>query len=138
MPKSNLIDHLRSVGNKSGAIPAAGVNLLTLKSAIESLPMEVTATAMSTIVDVENLVTGIVDLTQVLGSLTAIGDFRNILGKIAADVAITGITDITKLDPDALAAAVRRSIPIDELKAAVGNVTAITASMAGSVQRLTS
>ena len=133
MSGSRLVEHLISVGNKSGAVPAAAVNLLDVKGAIKNLPISVDVPSISVAIDVDNLVRGIVDTVDVLGSLSAVGDFRNILGRIASELSVT---DITKVDPDQLAAAIKRSVPLEELTAAVGQATALAASLSGSVKRI--
>lgn len=134
MSSRKLLDHLKSVANKSGAIPSAPQGLMDMKRAIESIPMSVQVPGMSQLIQAENLVVGVVDLIKSLGSLSAVGEFKNVLGRLVTEL---GEPDITKVDPERLAQAIRKSIPLQELEQIVGQATSLTASLSGAVRRLT-
>lgn len=103
---STIVKYAMSVGNKSGAIPAAPQGILNLKESIEGLPFELLTPSMSQIFNQGKMLQGIKQLAQQLGGLQNLGNFQQILGQVT-----------------------NGSVSVDQMVQAVGGVTAMTASL---------
>lgn len=123
---TKLLDHLVSVGNKSGAIPSAPGSLKTLKQAIEAVPFDTNSPGMSQVLQMSNLVAGLVQAIKELGSLAAVGEFKNILGRVQQELAGQALSSV---DPERLTAALQRAVSTDELREAVGDAAALGVSL---------
>lgn len=126
MTTSKLIDHLVSVGNKSGAIRCAPQGLRDMKEALERVPFDVVVPGMSNLIKVENMVAGIVDMVGSLGSLRALGDLGPLMSRVGAEL---GTTDVTKIDPARLTEAVSRVASSGELSSILGGATSLLTSL---------
>lgn len=123
--KTKLLDHLVACGNKSGAIPSAPAGLKNLKEAIDGVPFSVDVPGMSEVMKIGNMVPHLVDQIQSLGSLSAVGEFKNVLGKVQGRI----VSDITKVSVDELTDALVATVTDDELREAVGDATALMAGL---------
>jgi hypothetical protein len=112
--QTKLLDHLVACGNKSGVLKTAPAGLRTMKEAIENVPFEVEVPGMSAVMTIPNMVDHLVDQIETLGSISAVGDFRNILGRVSS------------VD---LASAIASATSVDELREAVGDVGALMAAL---------
>lgn len=124
--QTKLLDHLVSVGNKSGAMPAAPAGLKTLKAGIEGVPFSVDTPGMSRVLSLANMVPNLVEQIKDLGSLAAVGEFKNILGRLQGELAGQNITQVS---PEALTAALEKAVDVDELREAVGDSVALMHSL---------
>jgi hypothetical protein len=68
-------------GNKAGVIPSAPQGLQNLKEAIKGVPFQLLQKGMSGVMDVNNIMQGVAQFAQQLGSLSQLGNFTNILGQ---------------------------------------------------------
>lgn len=124
--RTNLLDHLVKVKNKSGAIPSSPAGLKGLKEAIQGVPFSVDVPGMSQVMRVQNMVPHLVEQVQSLGSLSALGEFKNVLGRVQSQL---GVSDITKVSVDELTAAVQSVVTTEEMRQAVGDATALMAAL---------
>lgn len=101
---STIVKYALSVGNKSGAIPAAPQGILKLKESIEGLPFELLTKSMSGILDPGVIQQGIQQLAQQMGGLQNLGgQLQSILGQVTAGTAsvqqivqaVGGVTSMT-------------------------------------------
>lgn len=79
-----LLKHLLKKQNKSGSIKPAAQSLLKLKEALEKVPFQLQSKGMSGVVSGSSMMKGVQKAAQLLGSLGAVGEFKNALGKVQA------------------------------------------------------
>jgi hypothetical protein len=84
---SSILKYVASVGNKSGAIPAAPQGLLKLKESIEGLPFELLNKSMGQILEQGKVMQGIQQLAQQMGGLQNLGNFQQILSQVSKGTA---------------------------------------------------
>lgn len=117
---SALLQHLIKVRNKSGAIKPAPNRLIKLKESIEGVPFALNTPSMSGVITLLNMLKGIAKLSKQLGGIQEVGNFQKVMKKIAPVANST--------NPEAVAQAAQ-TLTLGELIEAVGNNTALSASL---------
>lgn len=105
---------IMSVGNKAGVIPSAPQGLQNLKEAIKGVPFQLLQKGMSGVMDVNNIMQGVSQFSQQLGSLGQLGSFGSMLGQFQGMA--TSISGIASLGPSTLSSVISTS----DLVAAMG------------------
>lgn len=127
MSNLKLVEHLASVGNKSGSIKSAPMGMSRLKEAIEGLPFDVSTPAMSKFVNAGDVVKGSLKIAEKLGGLHHLGNFSQIFGRIQT---LTGdVSNLDDLKKKISEVDVGVALNTDELRSIVGSVTSIVASV---------
>lgn len=120
---SRLLEHLVSVQNKSGSIRSAASGLMNLKDEIEGVPFDVRIPGMSAVIQAANVAVGLKSMLDDLKSLSALGDFGNVLSAAA------GIgQDISKMTPEQIVGVIQQ-VGEDKIMEALGPVTGIMAGL---------
>jgi hypothetical protein len=114
---------IMSVGNKAGVIPSAPQGLQNLKEAIKGVPFELLQKGMSGIMEVNNILQGVAQFAQQLGSLGQLGNFGNMLGQFQG--LANSISEVASLNPDVIAS----KISVDQLVEAMGPNQAMMAGL---------
>lgn len=78
----SLLQLLVQLQNKSGAIKPAPQALINLKQSIMGIPHDINIPGMSQVMSMINMALGIVQMVKQLGSMSAVGNFTNILGQV--------------------------------------------------------
>lgn len=113
-----LLQHLISVGNKSGSIVPAPHGLKKLKEQIEGVPFELLQKGMSGVINPQNMLQGILGLAKQLGGLQNVGNFQKVTQQV----------NQAEQNPDEIVR-IAAALGIDALTEAVGDNTALTASL---------
>lgn len=119
MAAQKLLQHLIAIANKSGSIKPAPQGLIKLKEQLEGVPFALLQKGMSGVINPQNLLQGVLGLAKQLGGLQNVGDFGQILSQVSK----------VAQNPDELIRTAA-SIGVDALTKAVGDNTALTASLA--------
>jgi hypothetical protein len=113
-----LLQHLISVGNKSGSIIPAPQGLKKLKEQIEGVPFELLQKGMSGVMTAQNMLQGILGLAKQLGGLQNVGNFQSMNKQVST----------AQKNPDELVR-IAAALGVEQLTEAVGDNTALTASL---------
>lgn len=128
--RSGLLSRLESLANSSGSIRSAPLALSAIKGAISSLPMGVSAPAMSALVDAGRVASGLVGLIHSLGSVAGLGDLSSVLSRLQGELGTGSILDA---DPERLARMLQRMVG-DELARVIGPANALSAAVLGGIE----
>lgn len=114
---------MMQVGNKAGVIPSAPQGLQNLKEAIKGVPFQLLQKGMSGIMDINNIMQGVAQFSQQLGSLSQLGQFGNLFGQFQG--LAQNINGIATLNTNILSS----RLSVDDLVAAMGPNQAMMAGL---------
>lgn len=113
-----LLDWIIQQQNQSGTVKGAPPALKKLKESLNGLPFELLKPSMSGLMSIQNLTSGLTQLSQMLGGFGGLGSLVSLMGQ-SAGAGKGATTALSSLSPD-------------QIIAAVGGGNALSAALIGS------